>query len=439
MSHTARYGFATRALHAGKDPRERSHTPPIYMTASWEIRTPGELVQGFRGELPLYHRLGGNPTVTYVEKKICSLEGGAAARLRADGMNAVCMSIYAALKRIGRGAQLIAVGPTYGKTYELFRSLGEEGYSVVQLPAKDPNLFRLVAQAMNEKTAAVIGEITTNPTIMLWDVPAVKQSMRERFCVIKGRVPVSVAQERILQEFQMPVLIVDASFTTPYNFRAFEQGGDVVVHSATKGLAAHGAFTLGIVVVSRKTMKEAPDYWPHAQGWANEKGGTPGAMEAWLLGQWMEDLHLRAPVQNRNAEAVAQFLEGHPAVVSVSYPGLASHPQHELAKRIMRTPYNEPAYGSMVAFRIKGGLAAAQRFLFGGTKYTIIKHKPSLGYTKSIDESPALLSQQNMHPADKALFDITDDLIRFSAGTEDTPDLLDAFEHALFISQTVPA
>lgn len=411
-------GFGTRVLHAGKNNKERGHNTPIYPSASFAIRNEKELELGLAGKIPLYHRHGGNPTIAYPEKKICELEGGARAYLRADGMNAVSMSFHGALSA---GSHLIVIGPTYGRTTNICYSLKERwGCDFDFFAASDPNLPEKVLAAINEKTVLVFGEITTNPTLAVWDVPAIAAGIRRKFGKPKSGNGV-----------KKPILIVDASFTSPYNFRAFEHGADVVVHSATKYLGGHGAFTLGFIVVSRRCLKENPKYWENAVRWAVENGGTPSVFDAELLGLFMETLHLRMASQNYNAAMLARFLEHHPAVLAVSYPGLESNPQHELAKRLLSTPSGLPGYGGMVSFRIKGGLEAAKRFLYLGVKKTFIKHKPSLGYTKTIVESPELLSQGDMPEKDKLMWGITEDLIRVSVGTEDIRDIIEVFNCAL--------
>lgn len=429
MTKLNKLGFGTRALHAGKDKKERSHTQPIYMSASWEIRSEKELEEGLLGKVPIYYRLGGNPTIVYVEKKISVLEDGAKTRLCSSGMAAVNMAIHGAMKSGNHG---IIIGPVYIGTYNTIqRLMRREGYYFTFLSATDPDLPQKVYSAISERTALVWGEITTNPTLAVWDVSAVRRVIDKKFLELKRYTPVSVAQERMPQELKRPTLIVDPSFSSPYNFRAFEYGADVIANSDTKYRGGHGAFVLGSVTISKRYLKENPDYWVEANTWANEVGVTPGPFEAWLLGEFIKTLHLRVREQNHNAQSLARFLEHHPAVISVFYPGLESHPQYELASRLLRNPYGEPGYGGMVSFRIKGGLEAAMRFLFWLTNHTFIKHKPSLGYVQTIAESPVLLSQRGMAGEDKKLWGITDDLIRISLGVEDIQDIIKAIDSAL--------
>ena len=410
-----KYGFGTRALHAGKDKKERSHTPPIYMTASWEIRTPQELEAGLSGKIPIYGRFGHNPTMEYAERKISGLEGGGVTRLCSSGMAAVNMAIHGAMKSGDHG---IFIGPMYDRTYRtVHRLMQREGYHFTLLGAADPDLPQKVYAAICDRTRLVFGEITTNPTLAVWDVPKVKAVIQRRWQELQAFLP----------GLPRPILVVDPSFTSPYNFRAFECGADVIANSDTKYRGAHGAFVLGSITVSKRYLKDNPAYWEEANDWAADVGVTPGPQEAWLLGQFLEDLHLRVPVQNKNAEALARFLERHPAVLAVYYPGLESNPQHQLATKLLKTPYGEPGYGGMVTFRIKGGFEAAKRFLFLITKKTFVKHKPSLGYTKTIVESPALLSQRSMSEEHKKLWMVSDDLVRCSVGVEDRQDIIDAF------------
>lgn len=427
-------GFGTIALHAGEDKRLRSHVTPIFRNASWEIRSERELELALSGKLPLYHRHGGNPTVAAVEKKLCELEGGARAhvfscRLRSDGMNAVALSILAAMKT---GEHAVIIGPMYGGTYKLIQMLAErEGHRFTFLPAIDPDLPNKIARSIYEETVLVFGEITTNPTIAVWDVSAVSEIIKQRFSEIKYQKPVLGTHEHRLETFCKPLLIVDTSFASPYNFRPFEHGADIVVRSETKYVGGRGAFVLGSILISQRFSRERLEYWNLVSDWAEVLGGSPSAEDAWLLGEFAEDLHLRMLRHNENAKKLAKFLENHSAVISVLYPGLESNPQYSLATRLLRTPYGEPGYGGMVSFRVKGGLEAAKRFLFEVTKHTFVKHKPSLGYTKTIVESPWLMSQRGMSDAHKELFGITDDLIRVSVGAEDTEDIIKAFKFVL--------
>jgi cystathionine beta-lyase/cystathionine gamma-synthase len=370
--------------------------------------------------MPLYGRLSSSATVRYVERKICAMEtmkmdgGGAEARLRADGMNAVAMTFYGALQNPGDHA--IIIGPVYGGTYDLIRDLTRLGFQFTFLAAQDPDLILKVSGNITERTRLIHGEITTNPTIDVWDVPAISAVAKTD---LKAR----------------PIISIDSSFTSPYNARPFEWGADVIEESATKYLGAHGAFTAGLAVVSKKTLVQFPDFWPHANAWANHHGGTPSDYMASDLGLFMEDLHTRVLFQNFNAGHIAKFLAAHPRISHVYYLGLDEHPHHALAMRLLRTPdEREPAFGGMVSFRIKGGINEAKKLLYTLNKKTIIKHKPSLGYTKTIVESPWILSQMSMAPEHRELFGITEDLIRLSCGTEPTRDLIEALETGLQLS-----
>jgi cystathionine beta-lyase/cystathionine gamma-synthase len=423
-------GFCTKNLHAGKPRNIRDHTIPIHMSASYEARNEKELIRALAGYAPLYLRYSGNPTFSYVEKKICTLEHAAEAVLRSDGMNAVSMAIHGALW--GKQPHGIVIGPVYGGTYDLLAILQRDhGYDFTFLSATSDNLAEQLFEAVDIRTAFVFGEITTNPTIRVWNIKAVAQAIKVKWEYLKSKKSAPAMDERTMKDFSKPMLIVDSSFASPYNIRPLTFGADVVVHSATKYLGGHGAFLAGIIAISKKTIQETPHYWKRAREWGFMNGGTPGPIEAWLLGQFMEDLHLRVPRQNENALRLAAFLEGHPAVITVFYPGLKNNPQHELAKKLLMTPYGEQGYGGMLSFRIKGGLESAKRFLFTATRSTILKHKPSLGYTKTIIESPWLMSQKSMSKAHKELFDITEDLIRVSVGTEDIEDIINAFKYAL--------
>lgn len=417
----SKYGFGTICLYAGKPKGLRSHNVPIERSGSWEIRNDKEFELSMKGNAPIYSRLSSSASVRYVERKICAMEtmtmdgGGSQARLRADGMNALAMVFYGALRVPGDHA--IVIGPMYGGTYDLINDLKRIGFQFTFLAARDPDLITKVHHAITEQTRIVHGEITTNPTIDLWDVPAVSE-----ICKTHPKAK--------------PLLSVDSSFTSPYNFRPFEWGVNVIEESATKYLGAHGAFLAGLAIVSKETQLEFSDFWKNANAWANHHGGTPSDFMASDLGLFMEDLHTRVPIQNSNAMRIAKFLASHPRITHVYYPGLEDHPHHALAMRLLRTPdKNEPAFGGMVSFQIKGGIDAAKKLLYTLNKETIIKYKPSLGYTKAIIESPPILSQMSMVPEHRKLFGITEDLIRFSLGTEPTVDLIAELGKGLRLSK----
>ncbi len=412
-----RYSFGMICLYGGKPKGIRSHNVPIERSASWEIRSDEQFEKALKGELPFYGRLSSSASVRYVEQKICAMEtlsmdgDGAQARLRADGMNAVAMAFYGALQNPGDHA--IIIGPVYGGTYDLIQDLARIGFQFTFLAAHDSDLVSKVREHINERTRLIHGEITTNPTIDVWDVPAIH--------VVAKTHPKA-----------RPIISVDSSFTSPYNARPFEWGANVVEHSGTKYLGAHGAFTAGLMVVSKETLSQFPDFWKNANAWANHHGGTPSDYMASDLGLFMEDLHTRVPVQNANARHVAEFLSQHPNITRVYYLGLDEHPHHELAMSLLRTPdEDQPTFGAMVSFRIKSGIDGAKKLLYTLNKKTIIKHKPSLGYTKTIVESPWILSQMSMTPEHRELFGITEDLVRLSCGIEPTEDLIAALKKGL--------
>ena len=404
--------FAEICLYGGKPEGLRSHNVPIDASASWEIRNEKELAACFTGELPVYARISGSETQKYVENKICAMEtmsmdgGGAKARLHASGMAAVTSALLGATKP---GDNIVIIGPVYGGTYDMLKFLKDNGRVVKFFAARDPELAGKIEKELSSCAARIVfGELTCNPTIDVWDVCEVADICKRH----------------------NSILAVDTSFLSPYNARPFEFGADIVVHSSTKYLGGRGAFVSGLSVASPKFLASGSGLavWEKMNSFSNCTGATPGVFETWLLGIFMEDLHLRIPTQNANAMALATHLRKHKNVLGVMYPMISNE---ELAEKVIRPADGGKAYGAMLTIRVRGGIDSVKKFLLKMTNRTYVKHKPSLGYTKTIIESPWILSQAFVSDEDKKLFGITDDLVRISVGTESTGYILEAFDFGL--------
>ncbi|KAJ3359527.1 hypothetical protein GGF31_004019, partial [Allomyces arbusculus] len=374
-------GFGTAAVHAGQasDPITGAVVPPISLSTTFKHQAPGQLLApGF-----VYSR-DGNPTRNGFEAAVAALEGGAHGVAFASGSAAIAMVVMT----LPKGSHILSVSDVYGGTFEtLTRIAPTMGYSAsfVDLAA-DP---AKITAAMTPATKLIWLESPTNPTMKLVDIAAVAaHAKRANPDVLVG---------------------VDNTFLSPYFQRPLSLGADVVVHSATKYLNGHSDVCMGIAVTSRGDVFDALKKLQIALG------AVPSPMDCYLAHRGLKTLHLRMRAHESNALALAHALEASPLVEAVLYPGLASHPQHELAKRQMS------GFGGMIAFRIKGDLATATAFFQHLTTVTLAE---SLGGVESLAELPATMTHSNLPVEERIKLGITDNLIRVSVGVEDAEDII---------------
>ncbi|MFM8330983.1 MAG: trans-sulfuration enzyme family protein [Candidatus Methylumidiphilus sp.] len=369
-------GFATRAIHAGQppDPATGAVVTPIYATSTYVQSGPGEH-QGFE-----YAR-SQNPTRFAYEDCVASLEGGAAGFAFASGLAASTT----VLELLDAPAHVIALDDLYGGTRRLFTQRGRSAglacsYSDMQTAASIEALIR-------PETWMIWLETPSNPLLNLVDLAMVAD----------------IAKQHGL------LAVADNTFATPWAQRPLEYGFDLVVHSATKYLNGHSDIIGGIVVAASGELAERLRFLQNAIG------AIAGPFDSFLALRGLKTLELRMERHSANALAVAEFLERHPKISNVRYPGLASHPRHDLAQRQMR------GYGGMVAVELRGGLAESRRFLQGLELFALAE---SLGGVESLIEHPALMTHASV-PADvlKAV-GIGDGLVRISVGIETADDLL---------------
>jgi len=334
----------------------------------------------------IYTRYG-NPTLAVVEQKIAALEGAEAAVVTASGMAAISHALLSALKA---GDELISTAQLYGGTYRLMRDvfpgLGIKVHHVTTALAGIEDL-------VNPRTRVLYVESPTNPTVRLVDVEKAVQFAKKHKLIS----------------------IIDNTFATPVLQQPIKLGYDIVVHSATKGLAGHSDVIAGVAVGSKEWMDRV-------QHMVIYLGGSMDPEAAFLLDRGIKALGLRVRKQGENALAVAKFLEKHPKVGRVFYPGLPSHPDHKLAKKQMR------GFGSMLAFDMKGGLAAARRVC---DRVRLFLLAASLGGVESLVVLPAYTSHYNMSAEELARGGVTPGMIRVSIGIEDAQDLIDDLREAL--------
>jgi cystathionine gamma-lyase len=385
MKKQNRRGFATRSIHAGQtpDPATGAVMTPIYATSTYVQSSPG-VHKGYE-----YSR-SQNPTRMAYERCVADLESGSAGFAFASGMAATST----ALELLDSGSHVIAMDDLYGGSRRLFTRVRQRSaglsFSFVDLS----DLAALEA-AIRPETRLIWVETPTNPLLKLVDLAAVA----------------AVGRKRKL------ITVCDNTFASPWVQRPIEHGFDMVMHSATKYLNGHSDMVGGMLVVGENA--ELSERLAFLQ---NAIGAIAGPFDSFLALRGLKTLALRMERHCRNAMAVAGFLESHPRIERVMYPGLPSHPQHELAKRQMDD------FGGMVSAVLKGGLPEARRFL---ERCEIFALAESLGGVESLVEHPGIMTHSSVAPEVRAALGIGDGLIRFSVGVEDEADLLAELAAAL--------
>ena len=367
--------FDTLAIHAGQspDPTTGAVMTPVYLTSTYVQDGPGNH-KGFE-----YSRTQ-NPTRHALQDCLAALEGAAHGLAFASGLAATdCV-----LHLLSPGDHVVMSDDLYGGTFRLFDKVYRR--AGLEFTPVDMTDLSKVAAAFRASTKLVWIESPTNPLLKIVDVRAVAALARARGAITA----------------------VDNTFATPFNQRPLELGADLVVHSMTKYLNGHSDVVGGAVLVSD------PGLYDRLKFLQNAVGAVASPFDSFLVLRGLKTLHLRMARHAENALALARFLEGHPQVERVLYPGLPSHPQHELARRQMKTP------GGMLAFVIRGGLPAATAFL---KSLEVFACAESLGGVESLIEHPAIMTHASVPPEVRAALGIADGFIRISAGVEDVEDL----------------
>jgi methionine-gamma-lyase len=390
----SRHGFATRAIHHGHDPLDHQGAlvPPIHVSATFAFPTTDYGMRIFSGEQAgyTYTRIA-NPTLALLEARLASLEGGAAAVVFGSGMGAITATLWTLLSA---GDEVLVDTTLYGCTFALLHhGLSRFGVAVRHVDMSNPDN---VNAAFTPRTRLVYFESPANPNMRLVDITAVARIVRPR------GVP----------------LVVDNTYCTPYLQRPIELGADIVLHSATKYLGGHGDLTAGAAVFRDADIAQRV----RLQGLKDLTGAVLSPQDAFLVLRGLKTLPLRMQRHCDNAQAIAERLAAHAAVAEVHYPGLASCPQHVLARRQMARP------GGMVAFELRGGLAAGQRFM---DALQLVTRAVSLGDAETLAQHPASMTHSTYTAEQRRAHHISDGLIRVSAGLEDTDDLLADIEQAL--------
>jgi cystathionine beta-lyase/cystathionine gamma-synthase len=384
MTESSGDGFATRAIHVGQDPDPTTGAVivPIYQTSTYAQSEVG-VHKGYD-----YSRTA-NPTRAALESCLASLDSGRFGLAFASGMAAEDTVLHL----LEAGSHVIASDDVYGGTFRLFhRVLERVGLCFTFV---DATRTRNITDAIDERTRLIWLESPTNPLMKLIDIGAVAAAAHERGILVA----------------------VDNTFASPYCQRPLELGADLVHYSTTKYLGGHSDVVGGALVTSDAGLYEELKFLQNAVG------GVPGPFDSWLVLRGMKTLAVRMRQHSANALQVACFLEQHSLVKRVYYPGLPSHPQHELARRQM-----VGGFGGMLSFEVRGGVEAAREVARRTRLFTLAE---SLGGVESLIELPALMTHASLPPERRAEVGIDDGLIRLSVGIEEGDDLVADLEQAL--------
>lgn len=419
------YKIETLALHAGQqpDPTTRSRGVPVYRTSSYVFRDTKHAADLFalRELGNIYTRIM-NPTQDVLEKRVAALEGGAAALALASGTSGIHYSI---INICQAGDEIVSANNLYGGTYTMFDVIHPQfGIKTNFAP---PTAAGIEA-AITEKTKLIFIETIGNPVLDVADVESIAKAA---------------------QKYHLP-LIIDSTFTTPYLLRPIEYGANIVVHSLTKWLGGHGAGIGGIVVDAgnfdwrdkKFPLLNEPDASYHGIRYAHDLGDLNSVAfimrmrlvplrnlgaaispdNAWLFLQGIETLPLRMQRHSENALTVASYLQKHPQVAWVRYPGLGGDPSHAVAKK-----YLPNGFGAMVVFGIRGGAAAAEKFI---NKLDLISHLANVGDAKSLAIHPASTTHSQLSEPQQIAAGLKPELIRLSIGIENVDDIIADIEQA---------
>ncbi|MFL0507562.1 O-acetylhomoserine aminocarboxypropyltransferase/cysteine synthase family protein [Ureibacillus sp. 179-F W5.1 NHS] len=414
----------TQLLHGGQkpDPVTGAIAVPIYRTTAYAFENTEHARQLFALEQPgnIYSRIM-NPTVDVFEQRVALLEGGTAAVALSSGAAAIAFSI---LNIAGAGDEIVSAGSLYGGTYNLFaNTLPRYGITTTFVDERDPVNFEA---AITDKTKAIYAETVGNPSLNILDIERIAE---------------------IAHAHGLP-LIIDNTFPSPYGCNPIEFGADVVVHSATKWIGGHGTTIGGVVVDAGKfdwTQGRFPGFTEPDESYhglrygidtataafatklrvqlLRDFGPTLSADSAFNFLQGLETLHLRYTKHGENALKVAEYLESHPFVEYVNYPGKENFPSHSLAKKYLKN-----GYGSMLTFGIKGGREVGSKVI---DNVQLFSHVANVGDAKSLIIHPASTTHQQLSPEELKVAGVSEELIRLSVGLEAVEDIIADLDQAL--------
>ena len=425
MSEAKHYAAETQALHAGQKPDSATNARavPIYQTSSYVFNDTDHAARLFGLEEPgnIYTRIM-NPTTDVFEQRVAALEGGVGALATASGQAAISLAL---LTLAHSGDEIVSSASLYGGTYTLFHyTFAQLGIQVRFVDATDPENFR---RAITPKTRAIYAETVGNPKLDTLDIAAVAA---------------------IAHEHGLP-LVIDNTMPSPYLVQPLAHGADIVVHSATKFIGGHGTSIAGVIVDGGRfpwnngkfpQLSEPDPSYHGVNFWAalgnqayitkarvqglRDLGPCLSPFNSFLMLQGLETLHLRMERHSQNALAVAEFLERHPKVAWVNYPGLPSLPSHAMAKKY----HIRGLYGGMISFGIRGGVREGKTFI---DALQLLSLLANIGDAKSLVIHPASTTHQQLSPAEQLASGVTPDLIRLSVGIENVADIMADMDQAL--------
>jgi len=376
--------FATRAIHIGQeaDPTTGATIVPIYQTSTYTQEAPGQH-KGYE-----YSRTG-NPTRAALEECVAALEGGEYGLAFASGLAATT----AVMSLLSPGDHVVAGDDLYGGSYRLFDKVLQKsnGLDFTFVDTTDPEA---VEKALRPETKLLWIETPTNPMLTLSDIQTLSDMAHERGAIVA----------------------VDNTFASPYFQQPLSLGADIVVHSTTKYMGGHSDVVGGATATSDTDLQERLAFYQNAAG------AVPGPFDSWMVMRGLKTLAVRMRQHESNALAIAEFLQSHEQVATVNYPGLPSHPQHELAKKQMT------GFSGMVSFTLKGGTEAAYAAV---QKTELFSFAESLGGVESLITHPATMTHAAIPKESREARGVTDGLLRLSVGIEDVEDLIADLDSAI--------
>lgn len=375
--------FETKVIHVGgePDPTTGAIMPPIYQTSTYVQSSPGEH-KGY--EYTRSH----NPTRTRLEECLASIEGANHCLVTASGLSASSLIMH----MLPKGSKILCGDDVYGGTYRLFSKvfLDIHQYKFVDTT----NLKNLESEISDFKPALIWLETPTNPLLKISDIKAISDMAKK----VKALV------------------VVDNTFMSPYFQNPLHHGADMVLHSMTKFINGHSDVVGGAIMMNSQDLRDKLFFYQNAIG------PCQSPFDSWLVLRGLKTLAVRMKAHEKNALEIAAFLENHPKVEKVVYPGLKSHPQHDLAKKQMK------GFGGMITFFLKGGLSESRLFLENVKLFALAE---SLGGVESLVDHPAIMTHASIPKEVRESLGIFDNLIRLSVGIEDVGDLKNDLEHAL--------
>ncbi|MGN9163924.1 trans-sulfuration enzyme family protein [Tissierellaceae bacterium HCP3S3_D8] len=395
MENIEKKGLDTQIVHGGNviDPTTGALVTPIYQTSTFVFKNAEEAADKFaHKEQPgayLYTRVG-NPTQEQLEDKIALLEGGEAGLAFSSGIGAISTTI---LTLCSSGDHIVSTNSIYGSTYAfLSKHCKRFGIETTFVDGENTENIR---KAMKENTKIVYIESPSNPVLALVDIEAAAKIAHEHGAL----------------------LLIDSTFASPYSQKPLKLGADIVIHSATKSINGHGDVIAGIIVGKKEILDKV-----RFDGIMDTTGACLSPFDSWLILRGMKTLGARMRITTSSALKVARFLEKHPKIEKVYYPGLESNPQHELAKKQMDD------FGSIVSFEVKGGVEAGRQLMNNVKVCTLAV---SLGDAETLIEHPASMTHKQIKREERLEAGITDGLVRLSIGLEDPNDIINDLDEAL--------